>query len=261
MANNTTYVVKPKAEHTHTVIFLHGGNSGCREFADEFFEGEASTPVDQPRTLPAIFPNIRWVFPSVPLSKSQRYGIEMPLWFDMWSVKNPTEPPELQQSGLDQSMDKMFKVIKEEGNLLPQEKMFLAGIGQGFATVIAAFLTKADPSKKFAGLIGLCSWMPAALLGAGGNQKFDRRASIGSTPIFLGHTEDDDIIPIEYGLELQNFLSSQGLRVEWTEYDEGGHWVNEPQGVDDISGGDAKLIGLTFINVCGYDDPILFPNC
>ncbi|KAI1355814.1 lysophospholipase II [Xylaria sp. FL0043] len=237
MANNTAYIVKPKAGHTHTVIFLHGGNSSCREFADEFFESEASKPVDQPRTLPAIFPNIRWVFPSAPLLKSERYGIEMSQWFDMWSLESPPERPELQQSGLDQSTDKIFKVIKEEGNLLPQEKLFLAGIGQGFVTIIAAFLTiltKADPSKKFAGLIGLCSWIPTALLGARDYQMFDRKASIGSTPIFLGHTEDDDIVPIEYGLELQNFLSSQGFRVEWTEYDEGGRWVNEPQGVDDI---------------------------
>ncbi|KAI1276536.1 lysophospholipase II [Xylaria sp. FL0933] len=237
MANNTTYIVKPKAEHTHTVIFLHGGNSSCREFADEFLESEASKIVDQPRMLPAIFPNIRWVFTSAPLLKSERYGIEMSQWFDMWSLETPTERPELQQSGLDRNIDKIFKVTKEEGYLLPKEKIFLGGIGQGFATIIAVFLTiltKGDPSKKFAGLIGLCSWIPAALLGARDYQRFDRRATIGSTPIFLGHTEDDDIVPIEYGRELRDFFSSQGHRVEWTEYDEGGHWVNEPQGVDDI---------------------------
>ncbi|KAI8949450.1 lysophospholipase II [Xylaria longipes] len=235
MASDTTYTVEPKEAHTHTVIFLHGRDSNCKEFADELFESEASEPLDQPRTLQDLFPNIRWVFPSAPSLQSKRFGTDMSQWFDMWSVENPAERPELQHAGLHQSIKQILGVIKKEEILVPRERIFLAGISQGFATAIAAFL--ADAPKRFAGLIGLCSWMPAASR-TEGYQRFEDTANIeilASTPIFLSHSVDDNVVPIKHGRELRNTLQSRRLQVEWGEYEDGGHWVNEPQGIDDIA--------------------------
>ncbi|KAI1307863.1 Alpha/Beta hydrolase protein [Xylaria venustula] len=250
MASDNTYTVEPKAAHTHTVIFLHGRDSDCKEFANELFESEASEPVNQPRTLPDLFPNIRWVFPSAPVLQSKRFGCEISQWFDMWSVESPAELPELQHAGLHQSTKKIIDVIKEEKMLVPQEKIFLAGISQGFATVLAVFFT--NPSTMFAGLIGLSSWLPAVLR-ANDHKMVEHTTNSDNlinhsphlqevvmnrsctTPIFLSHSADDDVVPVENGRDLQDFLKSQGLRVEWREYEEGGHWVNEPQGIDDIA--------------------------
>ncbi|KAI1276025.1 lysophospholipase II [Xylaria sp. FL0933] len=235
MASDTTYIVGPKAAHTHTVIFLHGRDSNCREFADELFESEASEPANQPRTLPDLFPGIRWVFPSAPILQSERFGTDMSQWFDMWSVENPAERPELQCPGLRQSVEQILGVIKEEEMLVPRERIFLAGISQGFATAIAVFFAAAP--KRFAGLIGLCSWMPAALR-AEDFQRFEDASdgkSSRSTPIFLGHSVDDEVVPIKNGRDLRDTLQSRRLQVEWREYEDGGHWVNEPQGVDDIA--------------------------
>ncbi|KAI0479847.1 lysophospholipase II [Xylaria cf. heliscus] len=228
MASDATYTVEPQATHTHTVIFLHGRDSNCEEFADEFFESEASEPIDQPRTLRDLFPNIRWVFPSAPTLQSQRFGTEMSQWFDMWSVENPAERPELQQPGLHQSIEQILGVIKKEEMLVPRERIFLAGISQGFAIAIAAFLS--DTSMTFAGLIGLSSWMPAAL-------RTEDTANIEEhlPPVFLSHSVDDDVVPINNGRELRDVLQSRRFQVEWREYEDGGHWVNEPQGVDDIA--------------------------
>ncbi|KAJ2997703.1 hypothetical protein NUW58_g571 [Xylaria curta] len=242
MANDTTYTVGPKAAHTHTVIFLHGRDSNCKEFADELFESEASEPVNQPRTLQDLFPNIRWVFPSAPTLRSERFGTDMSQWFDMWSVENPAERPELQHSGLHESIKQILALIEKEGMLVPRERIFLAGISQGFATVIATFFV--STTKSFAGLIGLCSWMPPA----SPTEDYQRYEDTGdsqhlgevvtkssrSTPIFLSHSVDDDVVPIKNGRELRNILQSRGFQVEWREYKDGGHWVNEPQGVDDI---------------------------
>lgn len=58
--------------------------------------------------------------------------------------------------------------------------------------------------------------------------------SMRNIPVFLGHAEDDDVVPIENGRKLRNIMQSQGFQVEWKEYPEGAHWINEPQGVDDI---------------------------
>lgn len=64
------------------------------------------------------------------------------------------------------------------------------------------------------------------------------------TPIFLGHSMDDDVVPIKNGRDLGDLLvqqQSQRFQVEQREYEDGGHWINEPRGVDDI---------VRFMNKC-----------
>lgn len=57
-----------------------------------------------------------------------------------------------------------------------------------------------------------------------------------SVPILLEHARDDPVVSVENGTRMRDILRQQlGFRhVEWHEYDDGGHWVNEPQGVDDF---------------------------
>ena len=46
--------------------------------------------------------------------------------------------------------------------------------------------------------------------------------------------EDDEVVPIGNGEKLCRGLRSLGASVSWRAYEDGGHWVNEPQGVDDM---------------------------
>ncbi|KAI1407227.1 phospholipase/carboxylesterase [Hypoxylon sp. FL1857] len=223
-------------QHTHTVIFLHGKGSDCDEFSSEFFESEASEPRDQPRTLLDLFPTIRWVFPSAPLTHSERFDCIESQWFDMWSVENPNERPELQINGLKQSIELVLGIVKEEEALVPREKIFLGGISQGFATAYSSYVCG---SKGYAGLIGLCSWAPSAVLAMmerGQEGASDITAQENRPiPMFLGHSNDDEVIPVEEGRELHDILRERTeVVVEFHEYEDGGHWINEPQGVDDM---------------------------
>lgn len=248
MAKNTpqVHIVNPRDghPHTHTVIFLHGRDSTNEEFAAEFFESEASEPANQPRTLPDLFPTIRWVFPGALTLHSARFDTNMSQWFDMWSVEDPTEQAEIQHDGLRRSVQAILDVIKNEEAQLEAglPNIFLAGISQGFATVVAAFF--AHQTRGLAGLIGLCSWMPL-----GGKEELlrvlsDAKTTDGaavleprdtrSTPVLLCHSSDDDVVPVQNGRALRDILE-QTQEVEWHEYVDGGHWVNEPQGVDDIA--------------------------
>ncbi|KAI3332255.1 hypothetical protein HD806DRAFT_519030 [Xylariaceae sp. AK1471] len=185
MASDTTHAVEPKAAHTHTVIFLHGRDSDCKEFANELvrklFESEASESIDQPRRTLDLFPTIRW-----------RFETNLSQWFDMWS-----------------SIKQIPGTIKGKEKSVSRGRIFRTGISQGFATMIATFF--ADARGGFAELIGLCSWMPVALR----TQDLVVIESIRKTPIFLSHSVDVNVVPIK-------------------EYEDGGHWINEPQGVDDI---------------------------
>ncbi|KAI0012178.1 phospholipase/carboxylesterase [Xylariaceae sp. FL0662B] len=235
-----TLVVGPREchKHTHTIIFLHGKGSNCDEFAEEFFESEASELADRPRMLPDIFPTIRWVFPSAPLTHSERFGCIESQWFDMWSLENPNEKVELQIKGLRVSIELVMDIVKREQGLVPLEHIFLGGISQGFAT---AYSTYCINNMPFAGLIGLCSWTPSRALSVMDLDKPDisetPRQARRATPVFLGHSKDDNVVPVQEGRKLRDTLKDcPDTVVEWKEYDDGGHWVNEPQGVDDIVG-------------------------
>ncbi|KAF4925138.1 Acyl-protein thioesterase 1 [Colletotrichum viniferum] len=237
----TTHYVEPRAVHTHTILFLHGRDSTCDEFANELFESEASEPANQPRTLPDLLPSIRWVFPGAAVLPSKRFGTGMSQWFDAWSLENPEEQACIQEAGLRRSIEYLVNLIESECALVPIEKIFLAGISQGFATSIAAFLST-PKLAKLGGLIGLCSWIPpAAVIDELAEEISPYRRTSGAnpmtqTPIFLAHAVDDEVIHINLGRQLRMTLDSfpSACTVEWHEYESGGHWVNEPQGVDDI---------------------------
>ncbi|OAA66285.1 Phospholipase/carboxylesterase [Cordyceps fumosorosea ARSEF 2679] len=230
-----THVHGPAPGHDHacTIIFLHGRDSTAQELASELFESEASpntaTTDDQDLTLPGLLPSARWVFPSAPILRSQRFDIDMSQWFDMWYVEDPEEQPDIQRSGLDQSMQTLRAVIEAEEKLITRDSMFVCGVSQGFATVVSQLI--GGNEGGFAGLIGLCSWLPFAVE----VEMMAPPAKLKSTPIFLGHALDDEVVPIKNGQRMRNVLSQNlELRVEWNVYEDGGHWINEPQGVDDI---------------------------
>ncbi|KAF6808931.1 phospholipase carboxylesterase [Colletotrichum sojae] len=239
--------------HSHTVVFLHGRDSECDEFAEEFFESEASRPADGPRTLRDLFPTFKWVFPGASPLASERFGMPLSQWFDMWSVENPDERPEMQRAGLVDSTRFLLDVIDREAAFFPRERIYLAGISQGFAMAVATFFAG---GRGLAGLVGLCSWaLPPlsqhlqhddkasddALLRLKANFGSDSQvlspADMKATPVLLGHAIDDDVVPVENGRRLRDALQGiLGAEIEWHEYSSGGHWINEPEGVDDIVG-------------------------
>lgn len=224
----------PNHSHTHTIVFLHGKGSDSNEFAVEFFESEATSAraPGQGRTLPDLFPTVRWVFPSAPLSRSERFESDESQWFDMWSVEDPDERVALQVEGLKTSIALIRDVVGMEAMRVPRDRIFLGGISQGFAAAVSAFLVG---DMDLAGLTGFCSWMPTGALKVMGYElgQLDSNSS-PQAPVFLGHSADDGVVPVENGRLLHDRLLRLGLEVEWHQYESGGHWIHEPDGVDHL---------------------------
>ncbi|KAI1208294.1 phospholipase/carboxylesterase [Annulohypoxylon truncatum] len=236
-SNLPIQVVEPQEgwAHTHTVILLHGKGSNGHEFSVEFFECKTSKPVGQPRTLRDLFPTIRWVFPSAPIRRSERFNCNESQWFDIWSVDSPNEKPEIQINGLKESIELVLDLVQQEEALVPRINIFLGGISQGFATAFSTFLFG---EKDYAGLIGLCGWAPSAALALLGGELdgIPDSEEHDETPVFLGHSRDDSIVPLEEGRRLCSILWRRAdTVVDFHEYAEGGHWINEPTGVNDIA--------------------------
>ena len=117
------HIVPAREKHTHTIILLHGRQSTASEFASEFFESQASDD----RTLPEVFPTVKWVFPNSGLGHSTRSNTEQSQWFDIWNVKNPLERKETQVDGLRESISFILSVLRDEASLVQPERVILGG--------------------------------------------------------------------------------------------------------------------------------------
>jgi lysophospholipase-2 len=244
------YSIEPSDTHKHTVVLLHGRGSNAIEFASEFFESQASDD----RFLGQIFPTYKWVFPCAALRHAQIEGEELHQWFDMECVQKPYHDPEkLQIIGLRESLEFIRDVIEREAREVGGfDKVFLGGISQGCATAITACLTVQTP---LAGFIAFSGWCPFAKLGSEGSFKCIEHLhalvewlhdvvvnSVGvetirlalQTPVLVEHALDDEVVPLALGRDLRDTLMSLGSEVQLAEYEDGGHWINEPKGIDDM---------------------------
>jgi lysophospholipase-2 len=239
MDSNSNIVTRlPTGKHTHTVIFLHSRDSEVAEFNSK---GE---------NLAVTFPNIKWIFPASRKRYSARFHTEISQWFDIWSVEDPSEKAEIQKGGLKESIMEIAAVVREEATIIPATHIILAGISQGCATAILVLLLG---GTRLGGFVGLSSWLPfqseiseimneiptstgrlqglSELIGLTATSEIDEALK---TAVFLSHSIDDDVIPIKNSLKLEEGLLRLGFSVDRKTYNEGGHWIYEPQGVDDI---------------------------
>lgn len=253
MASTATksYIAGPRLTHSHTVILLHGRDCDAEEFASEFFQSQGL----KNRNLPEIFPTIRWVFPGSMMRHSSRFQKAMCQWFDTWSVEEPQERREIQGDGLQESVSYIYEVVRQESSLISPEKIILGGISQGSAAAIHALL---GCDTSLGGFIGLCTWLPFQEEVKAGTAPTQKSAiptpyrpftgltrSARTTPVFLAHSKDDDVVGIGHGVAMHEALEKLGMGVRWKEYGRGGHWITQPQGVNDMA---------CFIRDC-------FPDC
>ncbi|KAF2018780.1 alpha/beta-hydrolase [Aaosphaeria arxii CBS 175.79] len=246
MSSPDVHIVAPTAPHSHTIILLHGRGSNAREFASEFFESQDR----EGRFLTDIFPSFKWVFPCAGIRPAATEQEDMHQWFDMASVRDPHHRPEIQLQGLRESVPSIWDVASKEAEEVGgYEKVFLGGISQGCAVAVVALLAE---GKRFAGFVGISSWLPfpraasnadfgrwvqqELCLTLTGDPRDSQFGAAVQVPMLLEHAEDDEVVPVGNGRELRDELSRLGIKVEWQEYADGGHWVNEPKGIDDMVG-------------------------
>ncbi|XPS76494.1 hypothetical protein M3J09_008546 [Ascochyta lentis] len=218
------HTVNPTTAHTHTIIFLHGRGSNALEFHNEIFESQTSTSL----FLPQLLPGIKWVFPCAPLQHAYLEDEELHQWFDMSSIQNAQESPEVQRPGLWSSARRLMGVIEDEAEIVGMRKIILAGISQGCATAVFTLLAT---GVRVGGFFGLCGWLPLA----DEMQSVEaREGEEGEMPVLLQHCRDDWVVPVENGEFLRDGLEELGMSVKWKCFEKGGHWLNEPEGVDEI---------------------------
>lgn len=145
----------PGFPHVYTIIFLHDKKGNAHNFARRLFTTRADDTHSHggSKNIQGLLQEFRFVFPTGPLRSEGANEFEME-WFRENS--NGQEGP--YQPTLEQGIDAVLELIRDEERLVPRSQIFLGGFGQGFALAVSALF--ADGKGDLAGVIGLNGWMP-----------------------------------------------------------------------------------------------------
>lgn len=168
---------------------------------------------------------IRFIFPHAPeRAVTINQGFIMRAWYDIF--------------GLDRQSDQDIEGIREAEALLNRliddqiqsgiesSKIILAGFSQGGALALHAGLRY---PKRLGGIIGLSTYLPVADL-----LEKERHPANKMTPIFLAHGDEDEVLPLSFGLEIKQNLECYHYKVMWHLY-KMGHTISI-QEIRDIDG-------------------------
>ena len=111
---------------------------------------------------------------------------DIPSWFDMKTLYGQVKEikEEINQQELDESVDRVIKLIEDEKKLVSPDKLFVAGFSQGCIVTLATLMKY--KGEKIAGFAGFGGAMAL---------KIDKIPDhIQSTPLFLYHGESDECI-------------------------------------------------------------------
>lgn len=185
---------EPKA----SVIWLHGLGASKEDFIPAV-----------PHLEKTIQHPIRFIFPQAPLQAvSINQGTIMPAWYDIFSLDFAARED---KKGLDASRELIRDLIQQEyAQGIPLHKILLVGFSQGGAL---ALHTAYHFSSPLAGVVALSTYLPLY-------KAFpqDLSEAMLKMPVFWGHGQVDDIVPIYLGEKSRHVLESHRILVDWHAY-------------------------------------------
>lgn len=180
----------------HSMIWLHGLGADGNDFVP--IAGELNLPVA-----------VRYLFPHAPQRPvTVNGGYLMRAWYDILSPRLDAEQDE---AGIRASQQQVQALIEQEkARGIPPQHIYLAGFSQGGAIALHTALRQ---PQALGGVLALSTYLPLA-------NAIAREISpaVCSTPVFMAHGSQDDIVPSALGKASRDTLRQLGLRVDWHEY-------------------------------------------
>ncbi|KAL3097943.1 hypothetical protein niasHS_000678 [Heterodera schachtii] len=191
-------IVKATATHTASLIFFHGlGDQG--DGWASVFKNEIRVPY-----MKSIFPNAQ----SRPVALN--FGMRMPAWYNIYGL---TENSPEDDVGIDEAKNYVHGLIRDEiAAGIPSRRIVLGGFSMGAALAVYAGLTFDQP-------LGAIISMSGFLLQR--NRILDENNTMANrqTPIFMGHGQNDPLVPYNYGDMTFQALSIFNRNVTLIPYD------------------------------------------
>lgn len=181
-----------------SVIWMHGLGADAHDF-------EPVVP------LLALGPDrpVRYVFPNAPARPvTINGGLRMRAWYDLTGVDMQAREDD---TGIRESTAAIEALIaREAARGIPRERIVLAGFSQGGAM---ALFTGLRHREALAGLVVLSAYLPVA-------DSLEAEASPANrkVPIFMGHGEADNVVPVWLARQSRDQLAGLGYAVQWKTY-------------------------------------------
>jgi phospholipase/carboxylesterase len=181
-----------------TIIVLHGLGADGNDFV----------PFVSELDLDAVGP-VRFIFPHAPVMPvTINNGYRMRAWYDILGTDLVRREDE---AGLRASMAAIDALIEREKTRgVPAHRIVLAGFSQGCAM---ALMTGLRHTERLGGIVGMSGYLPLAATTAA-----ERAHANASTPVFLAHGQQDNIVPLARGQSSCDLLRGLGYEVTWREY-------------------------------------------
>lgn len=202
----------PNTQTKRCILWCHGLGADGYDFV----------PLAQELNLPDTHAT-RFIFPHAPLMPVTRnQGMVMRAWFDIIDV---TINATIDEIGVKKSKNRLHALLEKEiAQGIPAEHLYVGGFSQG---AVMALTTGLAFPQKIGGIIALSGFLPHP-------ERFLKEANPAQhqTPIFLGHGNQDEIVPYHLGEESEEVLRTAGYPVTWKPYTMG-HSVC-PDEINDI---------------------------
>ena len=232
----------------------------------------AMTSPNPLKYLPQRFPTVKWVFPSARVRYSSVFQEAISEWFDIASLVDIEKESERQAEGLAQSVAYITSIVEAEAALVKQGcgvskgRVILGGISMGCAVSVHVLLYLLTTSNEsLGGFFGWCGWLPfktkltelvmasradadkpqcitnglcqfyseeLGLATIEGEPDAEPADLLRRLPFFLSHCRDDGVVSVELGRQLRVLVASLVMQVNWTDYENGGHWIKSPEAMD-----------------------------
>lgn len=204
-------VLETGADPRASVIWLHGLGADGSDFE----------PIAPMLGLPDEL-SVRFIFPHAPIRPiTINGGMPMRGWYDIRSIGINEQEDE---AGIRQSAAVLADLIDSETDRgVRPARIVVAGFSQGGA--IALFQGLRHP-ERLAGILALSTYLPLA-----GSLSSEQSDQLAGLPVFMGHGNQDPIVPLRLGEASRDILEGSGLDVQWHVYPMG-HSVNEQEIAD-----------------------------
>ena len=193
--NDPPLIIEPPQPARACVLWLHGLGADGYDFEPLV-----------PHLGLHLTRDTRFVFPHAPQRPvTVNGGMVMRAWYD---IVDSDVTRDVDQAGIQNSVQILGALRQAQIDLgIAPTRIVLAGFSQGGVIALQAGLTGAQPP---AGILALSTYLAAG--------EAPDQAGESPCPIFMGHGDQDPVIPLRHGLESKQKLEDAGYRVTWRTY-------------------------------------------
>jgi len=209
MSSSSVQIISSKKVQDSTLILLHGFGSSASDLVPL---AESVAP-----------PTTKCILPEAPLRTDAPFPVRA--WFSLdltsqlWYRCSDKE-------GLENTLNRIFNLVKDEIERgISSNRIFIGGFSQGGAVTLNCMLRS---PFQLGGFIAASSWLV-------GEEEYPAKLSSMNleTPLFMGHGEDDSVVPFALGKHSADFIRSLGFKnVEFHKYPRMDHFISEQERQD-----------------------------